>query len=428
MRFPRTPLLVALLGAATQAVAGGFQVNLAAQKNIGMGHVGTGLALDQGSMFFNPGALTFVQDRGIVLGATAAMARTAFRDVQGQSFQFKHDVSTPFHLYAGFGPKEGKWRAGLAIYTPFGSELNYGHGWTGRYSLTSIQLAAGYIQPTVAYQVTDWLGIGAGFVYALGYVNLEKDILAPFADPTNNTGYIKLESESPATGIGFNAGLFLKPTDMISIGLSYRSKVEMEVKQGDGKVTVNNLRFDAAVLDANFAGRGKGFGAKLPLPATSSIGIGVMPTDKLTVGVDFNFVQWSAYKSLDFTFDDKIGGSLTSSSKRNYKDAWTARLGAQYRVADKLTLRAGGYFDKSPVRDGYITPETPDADRVAVTGGLTLHAAENFDIDLAYEFMNFKERGQTQAELVSNGVASDRVAGTYHTQLNLIGVGIGYKF
>lgn len=426
MRSTRVPLLaLALLGAAP-AVAGGFQVNLAAQKNIGMAHVGTGLALDQGSIFFNPGALTFVRDRGVVVGASAVMSRSAFRSQDGTDFSFKNPVVTPFSIYAGFGPSaEGdtpaKWRAGIGVYTPFGATLDYGNQWTGRYSLTKISLLSGFIQPTVSYQVTPWLGLGAGFVIGLGYVNLEKDI--PLTTSHADPAHIKLETESPATGYGFNAGIYLKPLEKVSIGISYRSQVDMKVK--GGKVSVTNLPDNAAPVKAQFAG--DKFDATLPLPATLSVGVGVMPTDKLTLAFDANFVQWSAYKSLDFTFNDAVGGSTTSSSIRNYQNAYTLRLGGQYKVADALTLRAGTYFDKTPVRAGHITPETPDADRWAGTAGASIHVSEHFDVDLSYEFLAFKQRSQTQDELIANQT-TDRVAGTYKTYLNIAGLGINYKF
>ena len=61
-----------LLTAATAASAGGFQVNLGGQRNIGMGGVGVGLSLDQAAMFYNPGALAMVRRNGVQLSASMA--------------------------------------------------------------------------------------------------------------------------------------------------------------------------------------------------------------------------------------------------------------------------------------------------------------------------------------------------------------------
>ena len=416
---------LATLTAAGPAAAGGFQVNLAAAKNIGMGHVGTGLALDQGSIFFNPGALAFVQNRGVQLGVAGALARTAYRSEAGQDFTFKHPTATPFNLYAAFGPKgegdkPGRFAAGIGIYTPFGAALDYGTAWTGRYSLSKIVLLSGFIQPTVSYQVTEWLGIGGGFVFGVGYVDLQR--VLPVTNQLGTTATLKLESESAARGYGFNAGIYLKPTEMVSVGVSYRSQVNMKVK--GGKVSTSNLPSDP-VIRANFAGTT--FDATLPLPSTLSVGVGITPTEKLTLGFDANFTGWSAYKSLDFDFNGKVGGSLTSSSVRKYQNSYTLRAGGQYRALDALTVRLGGYYDQSPVRDGYVTPETPDANRYAGTAGASLHLGKKFEVDLAYEFLVFKQRSQTQDQLIANGT-TDRVAGTYQTYINVGALGVHYKF
>ena len=45
------------------AHAGGYQVGLHGQKQIGMGLVGTSLSFDASSMFYNPGGLSFMNTK-----------------------------------------------------------------------------------------------------------------------------------------------------------------------------------------------------------------------------------------------------------------------------------------------------------------------------------------------------------------------------
>ena len=61
------------------AQAGGYQVNLQGQKQIGMGHTGTGLALDEASIFFNPGALSHLRENGFQIGASGLISKIAYR-------------------------------------------------------------------------------------------------------------------------------------------------------------------------------------------------------------------------------------------------------------------------------------------------------------------------------------------------------------
>ncbi|QJX47024.1 outer membrane beta-barrel protein [Hymenobacter taeanensis] len=403
----------------TAASAGGYQVTLAGQKNNGMGGVGVGLSLDQAAMFYNPGALAMVKDRGVQVGVNATIARQAFRaEAGGAQRELQNTTSTPFNLYAGFGPAEGKFRAGVAVYTPFGSQLKYADGWEGRFALTDIDLKSIYVQPTVSYAITDQVSVGAGLmILAYGAVNLQRDI--PAQNSSGGYGHIELDGKSK-TKFGYNVGVMYKPSEKLSVGLNYRSKINATVENGD--VTFSGLSNTAA---ASF--QATKFGATLPLPATASVGIGVMPNEKLTLGFDVNWTEWSAYETLNFTFDAPVNGATSSSSKRYYEDALTFRIGGQYQLTSGLTVRAGAAYDNSPVRDGFVTPETPDADRRTATIGASYKFGEHFGVDLSAQYVNLKKRTETQNDLINNGT-TDRVAGTYKTVAVVPGIGLNYTF
>ena len=410
-----------LLVSASSAFAGGFQVYLPSQQSIGMGGVGVGLSMEQAAQFLNPGAMAMLRQNGVQVGVSATFARLAFRPASGgEQRGLDNSVVTPFNLYASFGPKDGKFRAGISVYTPYGSSLKYEQGWEGRFALSEITLRAIYVQPTVSYALTDKLSVGAGLmILAAGSVNLQRAISLPSAE-----GKIELDGKTK-TGFGVNAGIFFKPSDKLSLGVSYRSKIDAKVVGGD--VTVAN---PIAVLQSRFVGNK--FDATLPLPATVNVGIGLTPTDKLTIGVDVNWTQWSAYKALrfDFTKDGtaaQVGTGTFSESKRDYQDAFTFRLGGQYKVTDKLALRLGGAYDVSPVKNGYVTPETPDNNRVIGTAGVGYNITDSFGIDASFMFQAILKRTQTEADLISNGT-TDRVAGTYRTNISIPGIGLRYNF
>ena len=427
----------AVLGSAASASASGFQVYLGGQKNNGMGGVGVGLSLDQAAMFYNPGALAMVRGNGVTLGANASFARVAFRSENGgPQRDLQPTTTTPFGFYASFGPAEGKFKAGVAVYTPAGSRLVYADGWEGRASLTEIDLKSIYVQPTVSYALTPTLSVGAGLtILAYGSVNLQRAVQLP-----SSTGLIELDGTTK-TGFGVNAGLLFKPSDKLSVGLKYSSRIDATVEDGDGDVRLTNVTSangGSGAFNSRFTANK--FGASIPLPANAAIGIGLMPNEKLTLGFDVIWAQWSTYKNLEFRFSGNsdlpgtdpaapgvIGGETTSVSKRNYRDALTFRLGGQYLVAEKLTVRGGVAYDMTPVPDGYVTPETPDNDRVILTTGLTYAVSDNFGIDASYQFISVLERSQSQEELISNGT-TDRIAGTYKAYVHLPGLGVYYKF
>ncbi|UOG75320.1 outer membrane protein transport protein [Hymenobacter tibetensis] len=380
-----------------------------------MGGVGVGLSLDQAAMFYNPGALAMVRDRGVQVGVNATLARNAFVAEGGsQQRQLRNSTVTPFNLYASFGPAEGKFRAGIAVYTPFGSKLQYADGWEGRTSLTDITLESIYVQPTFSYAITDQLSIGAGLmILAYGSVNLQRDIPLP-----DSFGHVELDGKAE-NKLGFNVGVFFKPSDKLSVGISHRSKIDAQVKDGD--VTFTNV---APAFAANF--QATKFNATLPLVATTSIGIGIMPNENLTIGLDVNYAEWSKYRTLVFEFDQNVAGSNRSESKRFYEDALTFRVGGQYKLTSGLTVRAGGSYDASPVKDGYVTPETPDNDRISGTLGAS-YAFGKFGVDLSAQYVSIQKRTQTTQDLLNNGT-TDRIAGTYKTNIVIPGIGLNYNF
>ncbi|HEX8659359.1 MAG TPA: outer membrane protein transport protein [Hymenobacter sp.] len=411
----------AVLMGASSASAGGFQVYLPSQQSIGMGGVGVGLSMEQAAQFLNPGAMAMLRQNGVQVGVSATFARLAFRSAAGgEQRQLQNSVVTPFNLYASFGPKDGKFRAGIAVYTPYGSSLKYEDGWEGRFSLKEITLRAVYLQPTVSYAITDQLSVGAGLmILASGSVNLQRAISLPSAE-----GSIELDGKTK-TGFGVNAGIFFKPSKKLSLGISYRSRIDAKVEGGD--VTINN---PIPALQGRFVGNK--FDATLPLPATVNIGIGIMPTDKLTIGADVNFTQWNAYRALRFDFSKdgapaQVGTGTFSESKRSYDNGLTFRLGGQYQVNDKLAVRIGGGYDISPVKAGYVTPETPDNDRVIGTAGIGYNITKNFGVDASFMFQAILQRTQTEGDLLDQGT-TDRIAGTYRTNISIPGVGMRYNF
>ena len=438
-----------LLASASTATAGGFQVNLGGQKNIGMGGVGVGLSLDQAAMFYNPGALAMVRDNGVQVGFNAALARSSFRSVDGgDQRQLDNKLVTPFNFYAAFGPKDAKYKFGVAVYTPYGSTLKYADAWEGRYALTEITLQSVYVQPTFAYALTPTLSVGAGLtILAYGTVNLQKDLPLP-----TGPGHITLDGKTK-TQFGYNAGIFFKPSDKLSVGLSYRSKIDATVSNGTVSYSGLPAAGSASANAVNRSFTATNFTATLPLPAVASIGIGITPTEKLTIGLDASLTFWSAYRTLDFGFsgnngnaaataaagdntDGRVGNTTvngvttfntSSTSKRSYQDALTFRLGGQYKVSDKLVVRAGTAYDFSAVKDGYVGPETPDADRILLSAGLSYQATEHFSVDASFLFEDFLKRTQTQAQLLDNGT-TDRVAGTYKTTIYIPGIGLNYRF
>ena len=392
------------------AMAQGFQVNLHGQKQIGMGHTGTGLLQDGASVLFNPGALAMLPENYIQAGISPLIFKSGFNPSgTTDSYYTKSKLATPFTFYGVWGPKQSNFKFGLGVYTPFGGLTDWGNEWQGKYALESLDLKAIYVQPTISYKLTDFLSIGGGFVYNRGIVKLTRAI--PLADANGADGQATLKGSGH--GYGWNAGAFIKASSKFTIGLNYRSQVNTTIKDGEAIFKVANS------MQPNFP-QPNTFTASLPLPSTSSIGFGYTPTEKWTLALDVNYVHWSVYKVLAFDYANNTSVLQDTYSPRNYKNGAAFRGGAQYKAKDNLFLRFGGGYGISPVRDGYVTPEAPDANRYYFTGGLGYKVTKHLDLDLSFEYEKVFARTQTNIE--------SNLSGTFKTNVYIPGISLAYHW
>lgn len=356
----RKILLLAFALIPVFAFSQGFQVNLEGEKQIGMGHTGTGLAQDGAAVFFNPGAVAMLPENYLQAGISPLVFKSVFNPSgTNEQDHTASKVATPFTFYGAWGPKSSRWKLGLGVYTPFGGLTDWGTSWTGKYVLESLNLKAIYFQPTLSIKITDYLSVGGGFVYNHGSVDLTQAI--PLGSTSGQDGQADLNGSGHGTG--WNAGIYLKAGPKLTIGLTHRSQVNTTIANGNATFTV------PASVQANFP-QPNTFSSTIPLPATNSIGFGFYPTQKLTLALDVNLVNWNVYKVLAFDYAKNTAALQDTYSQRNYKNAVSMRLGGQYKVKDNLAVRLGGGYATTAVQDGYVTPEAPDANRIYFTGGL----------------------------------------------------------
>jgi len=393
------------LFSATQIFAGGYQVRLQGNKNNGFGLIGTPLNNGASSMFYNPGALSFVDKKfNIEVGASFITSHMAYQSTEGMyTAESDNPLGTPFYLYASW--KISKLiSVGLAAYTPYGSSAKWDPDWAGKFLIQDISLEAIFIQPTISFNIDDVFGVGVGFVYSFGGVDLNKGL------NVSNGSSVNLDGK--ASGIGFNIGLFFKATDNLKFGVDYRAKINMKVDDGTAKFTIPQSLEGAL-------GSEHTFDAELPLPASLDFGVSYQ-LNKLLLAFEFDWVMWSAYKQLDFTFDNNEDSPLNSSNPRDYKDTFIPRIGIEYAMSDKLILRGGYYYDPSPANENYFTPETVTLNSNAFTLGLTWSPLEFMDIDISYL--------QTMGKKSTMNYEPDNFSGVYKTIAYIPGIGLSFKF
>lgn len=390
----------------SSSYAGGFKIGLQGQKQIGMGHVGIGYVQDASAIYFNPGALPFVQSQ-VNVGFSALVPRVQFlesatnirTDALNQTF-------TPFSVYGSYNFKNSPFSVGLGVYTPFGSGVKYPTSWVGRFVLTNINLTNVFIQPTVAVKLSDNISFGGGFVYSLGHVTLEKNIPLQVG-VTEGAASLK----GQAKGIGYNLGAYFKIDPTFTAGIVYHSRVDMKVD--NGTATFTNI---PTAVKGNFPNTT--FTTELPLPSEIGVGGAYKVTKDYTIAIDVNYTFWNSYQQLGFDYADNTPNLTDDASPRNYKDAVAFRLGMQYEASRRLSVRAGAFFDQTPVQDGYVSPELPDNDKVGLSIGASYWLENRLSIDASLLYEDVLKRSDRNNET--------QLAGSYKTKVIIPGIGVSY--
>ena len=395
----------------------GYQVNLEGIRQLAMGGTGTAWPWDAATIFYNPGGLARLKSIQAYASIGLIMPSTAYGSSMS-SARTRPQTFTPFNVYVG-GPvqQDSKFALGLGIYTPAGVGLKWDNNWQGQYIIQSIQFNAIFFQPTISYRVGDFLSVGAGFVYGTGSMDLTQALPVhgmngPGIPPlvTGDNGEAHLQGN--ANGVGFNVGVHLKPSDNLQVGFTYRSQVNMSVSGGSATFTVPNS------LATSFPNTH--FDTYLPLPQVASFGIGIRPAERLTLQFDLNYTGWNSYDSLKINFVDHTPALQDMHEPRHYRNTLTPRIGANYKISKVVSVMLGGYYDPTPVTNGYVSPDLPDADRIAVTCGIAIKPMPRFTILAAFDGTTSVKRNG------SYDVAG--FSGTYKTEAATTALGIYYNF
>ncbi len=468
---------MALVLAASTAMAEGYQINTLSAKQMGMGHTGIAMKLGSESMFFNPAGMAYMDRTLDLSGSFTGIMSTATAETGGLKYSTDNGVSTPVNVNAAFSIYPNL-KAGLSFYTPYGSSINWTNNWPGATLSQNVDLKVFTLQPTVAWAITPKFSIGVGAMISWGSVELNKG-LVPAATADEAIKMMKalgqLPAETPAFGsttpasvnlngksevaVGVNIGALYNINDKVSVGASFRSKMNMKVKAGNASVSYANEIAEGML--GNYLGllNNANFSAEMPCPYVVGIGVSYKPVERLTLAFDARLTGWETYKSLSIDFLSEQLDAYDQFIEKKYRNAMCYSLGAQYALTDRFDLRLGLMVDTSPVNDEYYNPETPGMTKIEPTLGLSFRPLPALSIDLGFmyvaglgaknvsctydDFLGARFPGMVSQQLSALGFSQAQIAGIlapydfqaqrtfsadYHVHAFIPSIGISYAF
>lgn len=251
-----------------------------------------------------------------------------------------------------------------------------------------------YLSANVAIEPLPWLQLGGGFTF-LASTSASLSITGGLEIADVESSRMRHEVDASLQSVRYpEVGIRVTPTKRLRLAAVYRGEFQLD------------LNIDANVmLDAHALGLTVPFLALIHtasvnafLPRNVVVGASYDATDDFTIDADLTWVQWSAYKSPATGVDETVSldappgfpTSLVPTSPAptiivapNFSDRIVPRVGVEWRLplgarerGHRLSLRAGYFYERSPVPAQSGVTNFVDADRHAFSAGLgvTLHA------------------------------------------------------
>jgi len=256
--------------------------------------------------------------------------------------------------------------------------------------------------PALSYKINSAISVSGAVHLAYGSLDMGANM------PHNAGG-----GQSQTYGVGAQIGLAYNMGDFLYAGLTYQSPVNMTYKR---------------IFDSNGDGAFEDF--KLTQPQEVAFGLGVKPMENFKVGMDIRWINW---------------GDAKGYKHFQWKDQWVIAVGGEFKPTQKLALRAGYNYGKSPIRGGAkdLTRDKnipnlaapfsdldiaffnlvgfPAITEHHITLGLGYEFTKNFGIDLAYKHAFNKKIKATD----NMGMGFEVEA---QNSQNAISIGLNWKF
>jgi long-chain fatty acid transport protein len=425
------------------------------QSACATGRAGTGVAspcADASSIFYNPAGLANTPAR-LSIGATGVLTNGGFENrLTGLRTDLNDNLYPVPNLYIS-KPFGGRYAAGIGVYAPYGLTTEWPTSFEGRNLGYRTSLRAVYVQPTVAAKFGR-ISVGAGVDIGTMSVRLRQRLDLASVPASGaitfgqlgvaaGTDFADVDIRASKAAPGYHLGVQLQPIDRLTVGARYLSRHRFEFEGGEARVQQvrtglllapgNPLGAPAgtpidAIVAPQFAPGGRltdqTAATIIRLPEQFVVGAAVRPIDRLTVLFDVQFTNWSVFDQVDVV----LGNLGTTSLYEGYQDTETYRVGGEYALSERATLRAGYYTHGAAAPPETVTPNLPEAARSSFTAGLGARISENLSLDLAYQYLHQSDR---QGRTTSGGVVRPTTAvnsGLYDFNAHLIGATFAFAF
>lgn len=414
----RRTLLLLLAGlllatAGESARAGGFQVTQLSARSLGLGDGGFASLGEPVMLHDNPALMGFLTGTAFSFGTTIVMPDTRFTPDGSQGTKMVNQAIFPPN--GSLAHNFGSFAIGMSVSIPFAMNSEWDESWIGALDAVRSDFRIVLVSPGVSWSPAHNLAIGAAL--NVGFPRLQLSHRFNISAPGTGTGLVSFDG-SGASAFGATVGLLLRPTKGLSIGLSYMSRMSMDIDRG----TVSYSELPDS-LTGSYPQTTATFSLSTPDILRGGLALRVFPWLSLEASAQYAF--WSSLRDLTIRYPEaalKADPTLWTAIPLGWKNTWTIHGGIELGF-DDVVLRGGYIYDQTPMPDGTFLPSLPDADRRGFSIGLGYFVSEGLRLDFGYQYLQFLDRSIAPAQ---DANSRSLPAGKYTTTWTVVGINVSY--
>lgn len=313
------------LSAMPAGATNGYMGICAGAKNCGMAGAGVALPQDSTSGAINPALMGRVSDQATVSPGWFHPVRSLDRTGSSNGSIRKVDETSMMENFpegsAGFNYRfSPEFTIGISAAGSGGMHTKYTTGRTvtgAGAGDSSVRYRLAHIKPTVTWQPNDWSSYGVSA--NIGWSDFKSN-MATLPNFAETAGANHTET---AYGLGFTLGGLWDLNDKVTVGASLSSPTWF-----DAFDTYHDL-----------------FLGSLDVPANGTVGVVYHATPDTDIAFDVKYIAWGSVYPI---------ANTPSSGGFGWESKPVFMLGAQHRVNEAFTVRAGYNYGPSPIPDDKV--------------------------------------------------------------------------
>lgn len=374
-RLTKLALATLLCGVPLLLPANGMRVVSQDSFAAARGEAFVATADNPSAIYYNPAGITQIEGGDLRLGLYNLYLAPTFTPTNGAAnagneYELnKHFAFVP-QTYFTYSLPDSAWSFGAGLYAPYGAGISWPQDTGFRAVATRGRLSYIRLNPVAAVELAPTLSLAAGLMADYGNINLEQGLRArenPFAN--------SFRFQGEGWSVGYNVGLLWQPSEIVSIGATFRStttinfegKTEMEQQP-----VIRPTRLGASM--------------EMEFPLTAVIGVSYRPTTNWNVEFDADYTDWSSVGKLTIKQEGTPPFPVQPNVPVNlhWQESWLLSAGVTRYLKDGWHLSAGYAFNQNSVPDDYYQPLVADLDRHFFTVGAG-RKGRKYDFDVAYQ-------------------------------------------